>query len=76
MNLSQILKTILMVCLQAVDLLEACVWTDKLVELQLWTRLSYMAFTAKEYMLVAHCSNKALAFAATGTAAKGKKQEG
>jgi hypothetical protein len=48
-------------------------WTDHLVELQLWTKLTFLAFQAHNHSVVVQCAEKALGFASTGTQPKGKK---
>ena len=52
-----------------------CEWTDKLVELQLWTRLAYLAYTDKDHDSVMKASQKAMRFAAQngGTQPKNRK---
>ena len=60
---------------QVVDMVKGCQWTDHLVELQLWTRLTFLAFEAKEHPLVVTCAKMALSFAESGTQPKGKKHE-
>ena len=60
---------------QIADLIEKCAWTDRLVELQLWTRLAYLAFDNREHNTVLRAAAKALYFGDKGTQPKGKKQE-
>lgn len=49
--------------LQTVKLADGCQWTDNLVELQMWSRLSVLAFNAENHSLVLHCGQRAVAFA-------------
>ena len=44
-------------------LVDACQWSDSLVELQMWSRLSVLAVNAENHSLVLHCGQKAVAFA-------------
>ena len=53
-------------------MVSGCAWTDHLIELQLWTRLAYLALDAKTHAVVVTCAQKALAFAESGT---GKHQD-
>ena len=48
---------------QTVKLVDGCQWTDNLVELQMWSRLSVLAFNAENHSLVLHCGQRAVAFA-------------
>ncbi|CAH1785035.1 unnamed protein product [Owenia fusiformis] len=57
---------------ETVEMVSECEWADKLVELQIWTRLSSLAHSLKDHEHVMLCSNKALAFADVGTQPKGK----
>ena len=41
---------------------EACTWSDLLVELQVWTRLSALALGGRHHQLVMRCTEKALEF--------------
>ena len=56
-------------------MVEECKWTDKFIELQLWTRLSLLAYDQKMHILVMRCSKKALRFASAGTQPKNRKVE-
>jgi len=56
-------------------MIEECKWSDKFVELQLWTRLTYLSYLQKNHALVNRCSKNALKFAVAGTQSKGKKIE-
>lgn len=56
-------------------MIEECKWMDKFIELQLWTRTTYLAFEQKQHDLVVRCSKKALRFAVTGTQPKNRKIE-
>ncbi|XP_041369926.1 cilia- and flagella-associated protein 46-like [Gigantopelta aegis] len=56
-------------------IVEECQWPDQFIELQLWSRLTYMAYLARAHDLVMHCSQKALRFATSGTVTKGKNSE-
>ena len=49
--------------LQTVKLVDGCQWSDNLVELQMWSRLSVLAFNAENHSLVLHCGQRAVAFA-------------
>lgn len=57
------------------DMISGCQWSDKLVELQLWTRVAYVAFEAKDHAITTHTALQALRFAESGTTAKGKRPE-
>ncbi|KAL3864704.1 hypothetical protein ACJMK2_006363 [Sinanodonta woodiana] len=57
------------------NLVEECIWTDKFVELQLWTRLTALAYDQKMHNLVLQCSKKALRFAQTGTQPKHRQMD-
>ena len=59
-----------------VDMVEGCKWTDKQVELQMWTRLAALALESKDHKIVTFCSLKALEFADSGTGHRGRQQEG
>ena len=48
---------------QTVKLVDSCQWSDSLVELQMWSRLSVLAFNAENHSLVLHCGQRAVAFA-------------
>jgi len=61
---------------QVADMVQECKWTDKFVELQLWTQLTSLAYDQKMHALVLRCSGKALRFASTGTQPKTKKIDG
>ena len=52
-----------MAVLQTVKLVDGCQWSDNLVELQMWSRLSILAFNAENHSLVLHCGQRAVAFA-------------
>ena len=41
-------------------MIENCQWTDSLIELQLWTKLAYLAFDVKQHEVVARSATKAL----------------
>ena len=60
---------------QVVEMVDGCHWSDHLVELQLWTRLTFLAFEVKEHAVVVTCAKKALAFVESGTQPKGKKHD-
>ena len=62
--------------MQIVTMVEMCGWTDRLVELQLWTRLAYIAFENRNHEVVCKCASQALKFAQQGTQPKGKKPDG
>ena len=64
-----------MLFFQAHDMLDAPNWSDKLIELQLWSRLASLAYEAKDHKVVTKCALRALQFADTGTTPKGKKQD-
>jgi hypothetical protein len=57
-------------------MVEECRWTDKFVELQLWTQLTSLAYDQKLHTLVLRCSKKALRFSISGTQPKNKKIDG
>ncbi|GFO25849.1 cilia- and flagella-associated protein 46-like [Plakobranchus ocellatus] len=50
-------------------------WPDKFVELQLWARLTYLAYEAHLHNMVVLCSKKALRFAAQGTQPRTRKMD-
>lgn len=62
--------------LQVANMVEECKWTDKFVELQLWTQLTSLSYDQKQHNLVVRCSKKALRFASGGTQPKTKKIDG
>lgn len=51
-----------LVPLQLSNLVEQCQWPDPSVELQVWSRLTYLAYKAKNHSLVMRCAAKAMAF--------------
>lgn len=57
-------------------MVEQCRWSDKFVELQLWTHLTSLAYDQRAHNLVIRCSKKALRFASSGTQPKNKKVDG
>lgn len=57
------------------EMIKAATWEDHLVELKLWTTLSYHAFRNQKHQLVSNCSDAALNFH-EGTLPKGKKRQG
>nr|XP_022339451.1 cilia- and flagella-associated protein 46-like isoform X3 [Crassostrea virginica] len=57
------------------NMIEDCKWSDKFVELQLWTRLSSLSYQSKNHPLVVRCSKKALRFATVGTQPKNRKMD-
>ncbi|XP_053406399.1 cilia- and flagella-associated protein 46-like [Mercenaria mercenaria] len=61
---------------EVANMVEECRWTDKFVELQLWSHLTSLAYDQKMHSLVMRCSKKALRFATTGTQPKTKKIDG
>ena len=51
-------------------------WSDHFIELQLWTRLTFLAFEAGTlHNLAMRCGNKALGFAAHGTQPKARLKD-
>eukprot|EP00057_Strongylocentrotus_purpuratus_P019582 XP_011674056.1 PREDICTED: cilia- and flagella-associated protein 46-like [Strongylocentrotus purpuratus] len=44
------------------NLVEQCQWPDPSVELQVWSRLTYLAYKSKNHSLVMRCAAKAMAF--------------
>ena len=48
---------------QVVKLVEGCQWSDRLVELEIWSRLAVLAFNAENHVLVMHCGQKGVEFA-------------
>lgn len=48
--------------LQLSNLVEQCQWPDPSVELQVWSRLTYLAYKSKNHSLVMRCAAKAMAF--------------
>ncbi|XP_065923991.1 cilia- and flagella-associated protein 46 isoform X6 [Magallana gigas] len=57
------------------NMIEECKWSDKFVELQLWTRLASLSYQSKNHQLVVRCSKKALRFATVGTQPKNRKMD-
>ena len=57
-------------------MIENCQWSDALVELQLWTRLAYLAYDVKQHEVVARCAKMALEIGERGTQIKGRKMDG
>lgn len=51
------------IVLQTVKMVDGCQWTDDLVELQMWSTLSVLAFNAENHSLVLRCGHRAVAFA-------------
>ena len=60
---------------KTVELIEAARWTDRLVELQLWTRLCFYAFEAKDHEITTTCALKALEFAGKATSSRSKRTD-
>ncbi|CAG5128471.1 unnamed protein product, partial [Candidula unifasciata] len=56
-------------------MVEFAKWTDKFVELILWTRLTFLAFELHIHTLVMQCSSKALRFSALGTQPRNRKMD-
>ncbi|XP_074608699.1 cilia- and flagella-associated protein 46-like [Acropora palmata] len=48
---------------ETVKMVDGCQWTDDLVELQMWSTLSVLAFNAENHSLVLRCGHRAVAFA-------------
>ena len=44
-------------------LVDSCQWSDSLVELEMWSRLSVLAFDSENHRLVMDCGQRAVAFA-------------
>ncbi|XP_072177207.1 cilia- and flagella-associated protein 46-like [Diadema setosum] len=44
------------------NMVEQCQWPDPSVELQVWSRLTYLAYKARNHSLVMRCASKATAF--------------
>jgi len=44
-------------------MVEACAWSDRLVELQIWTRLASYARSVHDHSIVMKCTSKALDYA-------------
>ncbi|GFS07539.1 cilia- and flagella-associated protein 46 [Elysia marginata] len=57
------------------QMIEDAKWPDKFVELQLWARLTYLAYEANLHNMVVLCSKKALRFAAHGTQPRTRKMD-
>ncbi|ESP03735.1 hypothetical protein LOTGIDRAFT_237561 [Lottia gigantea] len=57
------------------QLVENCRWTEKFIELQLWSKLTFLSFDQKQHSLVLKCSEKALRFAVVGTQPKNRKMD-
>lgn len=60
---------------QIANMIEECKWSDKFVELQLWTRLGSLSYQSKNHQLVVRCSKKALRFATVGTQPRNRKMD-
>ena len=57
-------------------MVEKSSWPDPFIELQLWTRLTYLAFeNGTLHNLVVRCSRKALGFAKHGTQQKARVKD-
>lgn len=50
---------------QIVKMVEASTWSDRLVELEIWSRLAVLAYNNDNHSLVMHCGEKAMIFAAS-----------
>ncbi|XP_052771669.1 cilia- and flagella-associated protein 46-like isoform X4 [Mya arenaria] len=61
---------------EVATMVEECRWSEKFVELQLWTQLTFLAYDQHMHNLVLRCSAKALRFAASGTQPKTRKIDG
>ncbi|XP_035825239.1 cilia- and flagella-associated protein 46 [Aplysia californica] len=57
------------------QMIEDAKWSDKFVELQLWSRLTYLAYEAHLHNMVVRCSKKALRFAGQGTQPRTRKMD-
>ncbi len=57
---------------QAVSLIAEATWSDELVELQLWTKLAYLALEAKDHNVVTTATGKALQLAESNSLTKTK----
>ena len=44
-------------------MVENCLWSDRLVELEMWSRLAVLAYNADSHPLVMQCGHKAISFA-------------
>ncbi|OWF46298.1 Tetratricopeptide repeat protein 40 [Mizuhopecten yessoensis] len=55
--------------------LDECTWSDKFMELQMWTRLTSLSYIQKLHAIVVRCSKRALRFATVGTQPKNRKME-
>ncbi|XP_060072788.1 cilia- and flagella-associated protein 46-like [Ylistrum balloti] len=55
--------------------LDECTWSDKFMELQMWTRLTSLAYAQKLHAIVVRCSKQAIRFATVGTQPKNRKME-
>ncbi|BFY98171.1 hypothetical protein BsWGS_01212 [Bradybaena similaris] len=60
---------------EIVMMVEWAKWTDKFVELTLWTRLTSLAFEAHIHNLAMQCCLKALRFSALGTQPRNRKMD-
>ena len=49
--------------LQIVKMVETSIWSDRLVELEMWSRLAVLAYNQENHQLVVQCGEKAMAFA-------------
>lgn len=61
---------------EVATMVDECKWTDKFVELQMWTQLTSLAYDQKLHALVVRCSKNALKFATAGTQSKNQKIDG
>ena len=43
-------------------MVENCQWSDRLVELEMWSRLAVLAFNSDTHTLVMQCGQKAVNF--------------
>ncbi|XP_076434592.1 cilia- and flagella-associated protein 46-like isoform X2 [Babylonia areolata] len=58
------------------NMVEKSDWSDRFIELQMWVRLTYLAFeTGTMHNLVMRCSNQALKFATQGTQPRARRRD-
>ena len=44
-------------------MVESSIWSDRLVELEIWSRLAVLAYNQENHQLVLQCGEKAMVFA-------------
>lgn len=72
----QLMPCVVIIFHQVAQMIEYCAWTDRFIELQLWTRITSLAYDNKMHNLVVRCSQFALRYAKSGTQLKGRRKDG